>query len=60
MNNLQALAQSRSELREIQLFYNLALDKYQNNIPVDLLKEMSEELKRLRERHKQTQPALQK
>jgi hypothetical protein len=57
MNNLQALAQSRSELKEIQMFYNLALDKYKNNIPVDLLKEMSEELKRLREKHKQTQPA---
>jgi hypothetical protein len=51
MNNLQNLAQSRVELREIQMFYKLALDKYRNDIPVDLLKEMSLELKRLRERY---------
>lgn len=51
MNNLHNLAQSRNELREIQLFYKLALDKYRNDIPVDLLKEMSMELKRLRERY---------
>lgn len=51
MNNLQNLAQSRVELREIQMFYKLALDKYRNDIPVDLLKELSQELKRLRERY---------
>ena len=51
MNNLQNLAQSRVELREIQMFYKLALDKYRNDIPVDLLKEMSQELKRLREKY---------
>ena len=51
MNHLHNLAQSRYELREIQLFYKLALDKYRNDIPVDLLKEMSLELKRLRERY---------
>lgn len=51
MSNLQNLAQSRTELKEIQLFYKLALDKYSNDIPVDLLKEMSLELKRLRERY---------
>ena len=51
MSNLQNLAQSRTELKEIQLFYRLALDKYSNDIPVDLLKEMSLELKRLRERY---------
>ena len=51
MSNLQNLAQSRTELKEIQLFYKLALDKYRNDIPVDLLKEMALELKRLRERY---------
>jgi|GEM_PF-1339493 hypothetical protein len=51
MTNLQNLAQSRVELREIQMFYKLALDKYRNDIPVDLLKELSEELKRLREKY---------
>lgn len=51
MSNLYNLAQSRTELKEIQLFYKLALDKYRNDIPVDLLKEMSLELKRLRERY---------
>jgi hypothetical protein len=51
MSNLQNLAQSRVELKEIQLFYKLALDKYRNEIPVDLLKEMSLELKRLREKY---------
>lgn len=51
MSNLQNLAQSRVELKEIQLFYKLALDKYRNDIPVDLLKEMSLELKRLREKY---------
>jgi hypothetical protein len=51
MNHLQNLAQTRTELKEIQMFYKLALDKYRNDIPVDLLKEMSLELKRLRERY---------
>ena len=51
MNHLHNLAQSRYELKEIQMFYKLALDKYSNDIPVDLLKEMSLELKRLRERY---------
>lgn len=51
MNNLQNLAHSRTELKEIQLFYKLALETYRNDIPVDLLKEMSLELKRLRERY---------
>jgi hypothetical protein len=51
MKHLENLAQSRYELKEIQLFYKLALDKYRNDIPVDLLKEMSLELKRLRERY---------
>jgi hypothetical protein len=57
MTNLQNLAQSRVELREIQMFYKLALDKYRNDIPVDLLKELSEELKRLREKYN-NRPAL--
>ena len=51
MSNLQNLEQSRLELREIQLFYKIALDKYRNDIPVELLKEMNLELKRLRERY---------
>ena len=51
MNNLHNLAQSRTELKEIQMFYKLALEKYRNDIPVDLLKEMSLELKRVRERY---------
>jgi len=51
MNHLQNLAKSRSELKEIQLFYKLALDKYRDDIPVDLLKEMTLELKRLREKY---------
>lgn len=49
--NLQFLANSRMHLKEFQLYHQQLKEKYGENIPPEILKDLSSELKRLREKY---------
>lgn len=49
--NLQFLANSRMRLKEFQIYHQQLKEKFSDNIPPDILKELTCELKRFRERY---------
>lgn len=49
--NLQFLSNSRMQLKEFQIYHQQLKEKYGENIPPEILKEITSELKRFREKY---------